>query len=116
LILDPVRARYPYTSVTEAMTRFTTCRQPENKSLAEHMKLLKGNQDSLAQNIGKDFLMDFVKNTKQYTDEPDVDKQNEMQKGSYAQSASYMLMKNTDQGKYGLLMTRLMTQFSMETN
>jgi hypothetical protein len=30
LINDLVQARYPYTSVTEAMTRFMTCRQLEN--------------------------------------------------------------------------------------
>jgi hypothetical protein len=35
LINDPVQARYPYASVTEAMTRFMTCRQLENKPLAD---------------------------------------------------------------------------------
>jgi hypothetical protein len=30
--------------------------------------------------------------------------------------AAYMLMKNSDQGKNGLLMTSLTTQFSMGTN
>jgi hypothetical protein len=67
LINDQVRARYPYASVTEAMTRFNTCGQLENKSLPDYVKWSKENQDSLAQNMGKDFLMDFVKNTKQYT-------------------------------------------------
>jgi hypothetical protein len=46
---------------------------------------------------------------------PDVNKQNKMQKGSYAQCTAYMLMKNSDQGKYGSLMTSLTTQFSLET-
>jgi hypothetical protein len=36
LINDPVRARYPYTAVTEAMTRFMTCKQLENKSLTDY--------------------------------------------------------------------------------
>jgi hypothetical protein len=39
-----------------------------------------------------------------------------MLKGSYAQWTVYMLMKNSDQGKYGLPMMSLMTQFSMGTN
>jgi hypothetical protein len=116
LIKDPVQARYPYASVTEAMTRFMTCRQLENKPLADYVKRFKGNQDSMAQNMGKDFLKDFVKNTKPYADETNADKQDEMQKGSYAQWTAYMLMKNSDQGKYGLLMTSLTTQFSMGTN
>jgi hypothetical protein len=70
----------------------------------------------MAQNMGKDFLKEFVKNTKQYADETDTDKQDEMLKGLYAQWTAYMLMKNSDQGKYGLLMTSLTTQFSMGTN
>jgi hypothetical protein len=116
LINDLVRARYPYASVTEAMTRFMTCKQLGNKPLADFVKRFKGNQDSMAQNMGKDFLKDFVKNTKQYADETVTEKQDEMQKGSYAQWTAYMLMKNSNQGKYGLLMTSLTTQFSMGTN
>jgi ABC-type Fe3+ transport system substrate-binding protein len=74
----------------------------------------------MAQNMGKDFLKDFMKNTKQYADETDTDKQDKMQKGLYAgwtaYSSSYMLMKNSDQGKYGLLMMSLTTQFLTGTN
>jgi hypothetical protein len=70
----------------------------------------------MAQNMGKDFLKDFVRNTKQCANETDSDKQDEMQKGLYAQWTLYMLMKNSDQGKYGSLMTSLTTQFSMGTN
>jgi hypothetical protein len=113
---DPVRARYPYASVTEAMTRFMTCSQLENEPLANYVKRFKGNQDSMAQNMGKDFLEDFVKNTMQYADETDIDKQDKMQKGLFGQWTAYMLMKNSNQGKYGLLMTSLTTQFSMGTN
>jgi hypothetical protein len=56
-----------------------------------------------------------MKNTKQYADETNTDKQDKMVKGSYAQWTAYMLMKNSDQGK-GLPMTSLTTQFSMGTN
>jgi hypothetical protein len=116
LIYNPAQARYPYTSVTEAMTRFMTCRQLENKPLADYVKRFKSYQDSMAQNMGKDFLKEFVKNTKQHADETDTDKQDKMRKGSYAQWTAYMLMKNSKQGKYGSLMTSLTTQFSMGTN
>jgi hypothetical protein len=116
LINDPVQARYPYASVTEAMTRFTTCRQLENEPLTDYVKRFKSYQDSMAQNMGKNFLKEFVKNTKQCADETDTDKQDKMLKGLYARWTAYMLMKNSDQGKYGLLMTSLTTQFSMGTN
>jgi hypothetical protein len=90
LINDLVRARYLFASVTEAMTRFMTCRQLENEPLADYVKRLEGNQDSMAQNMGKDFLKDFVKNTKQYAHETDTDKRDKMQKGSYAQWTAYI--------------------------
>jgi hypothetical protein len=93
-----------------------TCRQLENEPLANYVKRFKGNRDSMAQNMGKDFLKDFVKNMKQFADETDIDKRDKMQKGWYAQWTAYMLMKNSNQGKYGLLMTNLMTQFPMGTN
>jgi hypothetical protein len=63
LINNPVRARYPYASATDAMTRFIACRQLENKPLADYVKRSKSYQDSMAQNMGKDFLKEFVKNT-----------------------------------------------------
>jgi hypothetical protein len=44
LINDPVRARYPYSSVTEAMARFMTSRQLENESLADYVKRFKVNK------------------------------------------------------------------------
>jgi hypothetical protein len=70
----------------------------------------------MAQNMGKDFLKEFVKNTKQYADKTNTDKQDKMLKGLYARSTAYMLVKNSNQGKYGLLMTSLTTQFSMGTS
>jgi hypothetical protein len=66
LINDPVRARYPYASgVTEAITtRFMTCKQLENESLTDYVKRFKSNRDGLAQTMGKDFLKEFMKNTR----------------------------------------------------
>jgi hypothetical protein len=98
------------------MTRFMTCRQLENEPLAGYVKRFKSYQDTMAQNMGKDFLKEFVKNPKQYADETDIDKQDKMLKELYAQWTAYMLMKNSDQGKYGLLLMSLTTQFSMGTN
>jgi hypothetical protein len=116
LINDPVRARYPYASVTESITRFMTCKQMKNKSLTDYVKRFKSNRDRLAQTMGKEFLKRFIENTREYQAEPDVDKQNKMYNTAYLRWTAYMLMKNSDQGKYGSLMTSLTTQFSMGTN
>jgi hypothetical protein len=116
LINDPVRARYPYASMTESITRFMTCRQQENESLTDYIKRFKSNQDGLAQTMGKDFLKKFIENTREYQEETNVDKQNAMYDTAYPRWTAYMLMKNSNQGKHGLLMTGLTTQFSMGVN
>jgi hypothetical protein len=103
LINDPVRARYPYASVTESITRFMTCKQLENESLTDYVKRFKSNRDGLAQTMGKDFLKKFIENTREYQEEADVDKQNAMCSTAYPRWTAYMLMKNSDQGKYGSL-------------
>jgi hypothetical protein len=43
LINEPVRARYPYASITESITRFMTCMQLENESLTDYVKRFKSN-------------------------------------------------------------------------
>jgi hypothetical protein len=53
LINDPVRARYPYASMTESIPRIMTCRQQENEPLTDHVKRFKSNWDGLAQTMGK---------------------------------------------------------------
>jgi hypothetical protein len=116
LINDPVRARYPYASMTKSITRFMTCRQQENESLTDYVKRFKSNQDGLAQTMGKDFLKKFIENTREYHEETDVDKQNAMYDTAYPRWMAFMLMKISDQGKYGTLMTGLTTQYSMGVN
>jgi hypothetical protein len=59
--------------------------------------------------MGKDFLQKFIENTREYQEEFDVDKQNAMYGTAYPRWTAYMLMKNSNQGKYGSLMTGLTT-------
>jgi hypothetical protein len=60
LINDPVRARYPYASITESITRFRTCKQLENESLTDYVKRLKSNTGA---NNGQGFLEEIRRNT-----------------------------------------------------
>jgi hypothetical protein len=46
LINNPVWVRYPYASVTEAMTRFMTCRQLENEPLVNCVKRFMGKTET----------------------------------------------------------------------
>jgi hypothetical protein len=66
LMHDPIRARYPYASVTEALLWFLNCKQLENESVNDYVKRFKSVRDGVSQHMGKDFLHDFVKSTKEY--------------------------------------------------
>ena len=116
LMHDPIRARYPYASVTEALLRFLNCKQLDNESVNDYVKRFKSVRDGVSQHMGKDFLHEFVKSTKEYTTSQDATKQKDMIDGSYARWSAYLLMKNSDQSKYGSLVNGLTSQFSMGNN
>ena len=74
LMHDPIRAKYPFASPTEAITRILNIRQMENEGLLEYVKRFKESRDIMKTHIGTDILDKFVENTKDYQDEIDVTK------------------------------------------
>ena len=113
LMHDPVRARYPYASLTDALSRLMNCKQMDNESANDYMKRFKGNRDGVTQHMGKDFLKEFVKNTKEYKNATDEATKESLEKGSFAKWIAYLFLKNSDQNKYGSVVTGLTSQFSL---
>jgi hypothetical protein len=116
LMHDPIWARYPYTSVTEALLQFLNCKQLNNESVKDYLKRFKSVRDGVSQHMGKDFPHEFTKSTEEYTTAQDATKQQGMIDGSYARWLAYLLIKNSDQSKYGSLVNGLTSQFSMGNN
>ena len=69
LMHDPIRAKYPFASLTEAITRILNIRQMENEGLLEYVKRFKESRDIMKTHIGTNILDKFVENTKDYQDE-----------------------------------------------
>ena len=59
---DPIRAKYPYASLTEVLMRTLNIKQLEHKSLIDYMKRFKQSRDVLKLHIGGDILNKFIKN------------------------------------------------------
>ena len=59
---NPIRVKYPYASLTEALMRTLNIRQLEHKSLIDYMKRFKQSRDVLKSHIGGDILNKFVEN------------------------------------------------------
>ena len=63
---DPIRAKYPYASLTEVLMRTLNIKQLEHESLIDYMKRFKQSRDVLKSHIGGDILNKFVKNLPEY--------------------------------------------------
>ena len=63
---DPIRAKHPYASLTEALMRTLNIKQLEHESLIDYMKRFKQSRDVLKSHIGGDILNKFVENLPEY--------------------------------------------------
>ena len=116
LIHDPIRAKYPFASLTEAISRMLNLKQNESEGLLDYVKRFKESRDIMKSHIGTDILDRFDENTLEYRDEADTTLQQGMKDGAFDRWMAYLLIRNSDQAKYGLLSNGLVSQFSMQNN
>jgi hypothetical protein len=116
LIHGPIRAKYPFASLTEAISRMLNLKQSENEGLLDYVKRFKESRDIMKSHVGTDILDKFVKNTLEYRDESNTTLKKEMKDGACDRWMAYLLIRNSDQAKYGSLSNGLVLQFSMQNN
>ena len=112
---DPIRAKYPYASLTEALMRTLNIKQLEHKSLIDYMKRFKQSRDVLKSHIGGDILNKFIENLPEYR-HGTMGEQCEMKTEAFGRWMAYMMIRNSDQAKYGSLLNGMVSQFSMNNN
>jgi hypothetical protein len=84
LMHDPIRAKYPYASLTEAMSRMLNIKQIESEGLLDYVKRFKESGDiSMKSHVGTGILDKFVENTREYQDEIDQLLQQNMKDGAF---------------------------------
>jgi hypothetical protein len=114
---DPARAKYPYASVTEALLRaIQYTKQKEDKNLIDYVTRFKSAKNVLKSHVSSQVLHQFVEHTAEYRAETNATKKQEMKDASFDTWMAFLLMKNSDQKKYGSLNAGLSTQFSMGNN
>jgi hypothetical protein len=116
LMHDPIRAKYPFASLTEAMNRMLNLKQFETEGLLDYVKRFMQTRDIMKSHIGNDILDRFIENTREYRDESDVALKQVMKDGALDKWMAYLLLRNSDQGKYGSMLNGLVSQFSMQNN
>ena len=113
LIHDPVTSKYPFAILTEAINRFLTTKQQEGENLLDYVKRMKQQRDVMKTTLRNDMLDTFIANTAEYHDETAQAKKDEMQAEAFEKWAAYILLKNSDQTKYGSLLNGLASQYSL---
>jgi hypothetical protein len=66
LMHDPIRAKYPFASLTEAISRMLNLKQSENEGLLDYVKRFKESRDVMKSHVGTGILDKFVENTLAY--------------------------------------------------
>ena len=116
LMHDPERAKYPYASLTEAMTRVINIKQYEKESLLDYSKRFKQVNDIFISHVGNDILDKFTEHLPEYKNASDQATKDELKRKSFKKWMAYLIIKNSDQNKYGSLTNNLSSQFSMKVN
>ena len=113
---DTARARYPFALMTEALTRLLHVKQGDQEQLLDYVKRFKEARDVITSIVGKDILNKFIENTQEYQDIKDSNKaaeQKMMKDEAFDKWMAYLLLKNSDQTKYGGLINGLTLQYVM---
>jgi hypothetical protein len=113
LMHDPIRAKYHFASLIKAISRMLNLKQSENEVLLNYVKRFKEARDIMKSHVGTDILDKFVKNTLrvEYRDESNTTLKKEMKDGAFDRWMAYLLIRNSDQAKYGSLSTGPVSQF-----
>jgi hypothetical protein len=82
----------------------------------DYVKRFKESRDTMKSHVGTDILDNFVENTLVYRDESNALIKQETKEGAFDRWMAYLLIRNSDQAKYGSLSNGLVSQFSMQNN
>jgi len=110
---EPIREKYPFASVTEAISRLINFKQQDNESLLDYTNRFKQARDVLKSHIGTHFLELFIKNQSTYKSASST-KQTEMISEAWDKWLAYLLIKSSDDKKYKKLKETMSSQYSMK--
>jgi len=113
LMHDPVRAQYPMVSMTEALTRMVNAKQMENEPLLDYVKHFKQLHDVVKSHLGTKILDTFTEQSKEYQKLKDTKKETEMKEAAFNAWMAYLLIRGSNQSKYGSIIKGFISQFSL---
>ena len=117
LVNDPVRARYPFASLTEAFEKVINIQQQDNEVLLDYTDRFKEVRNMLKSIAGTEFLDKFVEHTQEYRAIDATTNQaarTELKNKAFQRWMTYVFVKKSDQKKYGSLLQQWSTMMSQK--
>ncbi len=109
----PIRAQYPMLTMTEAFGNLINIKQLDDEPLLEYVKRFKQVRDVAKEYLGTEIFDYFITNTEEYREQTDPQKQAELKAAAFEQWLALLLIKNSDQSKYGTLTKKLSSDYSL---
>jgi hypothetical protein len=110
-----IRAQYPIVTITDALGRLMNVKQRENETILDYVKRFKQLRDVVKSQMGNKFLDEFVEYQPTYKTVKKAE-QLTMKAEVYSKWMAYLLLRGSDQRKYGKLLTDLISQFSLNND
>ena len=114
LVHDPVRAQYPWVSLTDNLTRLLNARQYDDENLLDYVKRMKQLLDVTKSQLGTQIFDGFIAQLANVED--DADEIKEAQTSAFESWSAYLTLRGADQSKYDSLTSTFATQFSLGNN
>ena len=108
----PVRSQYPLVSMTDALTRVVNIRQYEDEPLLDFVKRFKQERDVLKSHVGTRILDGFVMQSEEYKNASQT-KKDAILNAEFEKWMALLVIRGSDQTKYGSLSKHFISQFSM---
>ena len=110
---DSVRAQYPLVSMVDALGRLINVRQQENEHLLDYVKRFKQLRDVVKSQLGTKILDEFTEHQAEFRETTSEDEKTEMKKEAFEKWMAYLIIRGSDQAKYGSLVKGFVSQYSL---
>jgi hypothetical protein len=116
LMHSPKRAQYPQIGWMDTLNRFLNTKQEHNESLSDNYARFKQEYDAIKSVFGTKIFEAASEKLDEYTSTTSTIKQDAIKKGSFDAFASVILVRNSDQNKYGTLLDTRTTVLALGSN
>ena len=103
-----------YASLTTTVSRLLNIKQQDRESLIEYTRRFKQARDVTLSHVGGEVLDTFVEHTEEYQQLTQEDEKLKMKAQAFNKWMAFLYLKNSDQNRYGSLLTGLASQYSLK--